>query len=345
MRRTLWVGFTFVWAQIQIQSADLPAAGTEYIFSQSRPRPGLDFLTTGPNHTWDFSQLTADTQLIVQWKNPLQVPQYLFSCGNASFQALLLKIAESLPSQGGVSLRDVYAFLRKGPSKMTVEGVGVSVNGAPLTQCYQDPDEIYVLPLSYGNRDSTTFWLRLTFQVPNLGPVTYVQRGYRIHQVDGYGQITTPYGQFPCLRLRRDVHQKDTVYFQGLYVRQGDTSYTELEWLGTGQGMPLLRVQGNFVLGNFVPTTIQYKDNARSSSFSWAFSSVWVGPNPNAGALFIQPPRGTFVVRNLVGEVVLEGEVPADGKVHLPPTLPEGVYFLRLAQDARVSWHRFVLVR
>lgn len=345
MWRMLWLFLPLVWAQIQIQSGDLPTAGTDYTLSQSRPRPGLDFLATGANYTWDFSSLSADTQLVVQWKSPIQVPQYILSCGNASLQALLLKLADSLPSGGGITIRDLYAFLRKGSSKMTVEGVGASVNGVPITQCYQDPDEIYVLPLNYGNRDSTTFWLRLTFQAPNGGTVTFAQRGYRIHQVDGYGQVTTPYGQFSCLRLRRDVHRKDTVYYQGFPVQWRDTSYTELEWLGTGQGVPLLRVEGSFILGNFTPTIIQYKDNTRSSFLSLASGTVRVGPNPARGMLYIEPARGHFVVRSLIGEVLLEGEVPPDGKLQLPPTLPEGVYFLRLSQDQRVSWHRFVLIR
>ncbi len=345
MRCLLPVLLGLAWAQSQIQESDLPSAGSEYLVSQSRPRAGLDFLATGANYTWDFSQLSADTQFIVQWKSPFQVPQYGFSCGNASLQALLLKLADSLPSQGGVTIRDMYAFLRKSPSKMTVEGVGATVNGAPIWQCYQDPDEIYVLPLNYGDRDSTTFWLRFTFQVPNFGTVTYAQRGYRIHQADGYGQITTPYGQFSCLRLRRDVHQKDTVYFQGFPVQRRDTSYTELEWLGTGQGVPLLRVQGSFVLGNFTPALIQYKDQARSSSLLMAGGSIRIGPNPTRGVLYIEPAQGTFAVRNLIGEVLLEGEVPPDGRLQLPPTLPEGVYFLRLTQQERTSWHRFVLLR
>ncbi len=346
MWRSFLLACGWVWAQIQIQAGDLPSAGGSYTVSQSRGRLQVDFLTAGPGHTWDFTQLPADTQFTLEWKGPWQVPQYVFSCGNASLQALLLKIADSLPSQGGISIRDMYAFLRKSSSKMTVEGVGISVNGAPLTQCYQDPDEIYVLPLSYGDRDSTTFWLRFSFPVPNMGTVTFAQRGYRIHRVDGYGQVSTPAGSYACLRLRRDVREKDTVYFNGFPVQRRDTAYTELEWLGQGEGVPLLRVQGSFMGSNFIPAVVQFKGTRQAASVQGGSRpAAQIGPNPTRGTLTISPARGQYAVYSLVGQIMAEGEVPPSGQVLLPPTLSEGVYFLRLQQDGHTGWYRFILLR
>jgi len=346
----MWRTFPFlaiVWAQIQISASDLPAPGSSYTVSQSRPQPGTDFLSTGANFTWDFSQLSADTQLTVEWKSPLQVPQYVLSCGNASFQALFLKIADSIPAPG-FTIRDVYAFLRKSNSQFSVQGVGATVNGFPITQCYQDPDEIYMLPMTYQREDSTTFWLRLNLTVPNFGNVTVAQRGYRLHEVDGYGQLTTPYGTFQVLRLRQYVRQRDTVFFNGFEVQRRDTSYIVLEWHGEGQGIPLLRVQGTeqVVGGNstFVPAIIQFKDNARTAALITGGENISISPNPCRGILHISAHGASFVVYNLIGKPVAEGEVPQDGTVRLPTTLPEGIYFLRLTDRGRTYWHRFALV-
>lgn len=349
MRKALLplLGLGLVWAQIQIESSDLPAPGRSYRISQSRPQPGgPDFAATGAGYTWDFSQLVADTQLTTEWKSPLQVPQYVFNCGNASFQALLLKVADSFPSQGGVTIRDIYAFLRKGSSQMSVTGVGATINGFPTTQCYQDPDELYVLPLAYGDADSTTFWLRLNFST-TFGNATLAQGGYRLHRVDGYGTITTPYGTFPCLRLRRFVRQRDTIYLSNLPVQRQDTSYIELEWLSTGQGIPILRVQGQEVGGSFVPAIIQFKDTVRSaSSLSHAESSLLIGPNPARDVLYLSKPGGRYEIYTLIGQRVAEGEVLPDRQIRLPADLPEGVYFLRVRREGNESWHRFVrLVR
>lgn len=342
MRIAFLAIFGLAWAQIQIQASDLPSPGANYTVSQSRPRPGgPDFAATGAGYTWDFSQLVADTQFTVEWKSPLQVPQYTLSCGNASLQALFLKVADSFPSQGGISIRDIYAFLRKGSSQMSVTGVGATVNGFPITECYRDPDELYMLPMTYGRTDSTTFWLRLNFTAP-FGNVTWAQRGYRLHNVDGHGTVTTPYGTFPCLRLRRYVHQRDTIYFGGIAFQQTDTSYIELEWLGAGQGIPLLRVQGQQVGSSFVPAAIQFRDTIRSSNLLSAEGPLQISPNPAREVLYLSKPGGRYEIYSLIGKRVAEGEVPVDRQIRLPADLPEGVYFLHLRREGSESWHRFV---
>ncbi len=343
MRIAFLAIFGLAWAQIQIEASDLPSPRSSYLVGQSRPRPGgPDFAATGAGYTWDFSQLVADTLFTVEWKSPLQVPQYSLSCGNASQQALFLKVADSFPSQGGISIRDIYAFLRKSSSQMSITGLGATINGAPITQCYQDPDELYMLPMTYGRTDSTTFWLRLNFNPPFGGSATLAQRGYRLHNVDGYGTITTPYGTFPCLRLRRYVYQRDTVYFNGFPVQRTDTSYIELEWLGRGQDIPLLRVQGQQVGSSFVPAVIQFKDTVRSSSLLSAEGPLQISPNPAREVLYLSKPGGRYEIYTLVGQRVAEGEVPADRQIRLPADLPEGVYFLRLRREGSESWHRFV---
>ncbi|MCX7652086.1 MAG: T9SS type A sorting domain-containing protein [Bacteroidia bacterium] len=338
-----WLG---AWAQIQITSSDLPSAGQSFTVSQSRPQPGWDFLTTGPNHTWNFGQLPPDTQIAVEWKGPWQVIQYSFSCGNASLQALLLKVADSIPTPTFM-IRDVYAFLRKSPSQMAVHGVGASVNGIPLTQCYQDADELYLLPLSYGDTDSTTFWLRLNLTTPS-GSIIWAQRGYRLHNADGYGQLTTPYGTFSVLRLMRRVRQKDTIYWNGLPFRTSDTSFVELEWLGQGQGIPLLRVQGTMrTIGgvpSFLPASIQFKDTVRTSSLTLRSEKPTIAPNPSRGILQVSLPGAKFEIYNLIGKLMISGEVPQDSTLRLPPTLPEGVYFLKLIHGAKEYWYRFSLM-
>jgi hypothetical protein len=93
------LGFlAILWAQITIQSADLPSPNSAYPVGQARPNPSIDFATTGANHTWNFSTLQADTHFTSEWKGIGSVPQYSFSCGNWQFwQSLLLKIADSPP--------------------------------------------------------------------------------------------------------------------------------------------------------------------------------------------------------------------------------------------------------
>ncbi|MCS7162734.1 MAG: T9SS type A sorting domain-containing protein [Bacteroidia bacterium] len=352
----MWVLAFFLglgWAQLQLTQADLPNAGEQHIVSQARATLQVDYLATGAGYSWNFAQLSPDTQLRVEWKRPTEVPRYIFNCGNLSFQALLLKLADSLgsfsiPGSGTIQARDLYAFLRKSSSEFAVNGIGVTLNGLPITSCYRDPDEVYVLPMQYGRRDSTTFWVRFDFAAPGGSQITLSQRGYRIHQVDGYGTVTTPLGTFSCLRLRQDVRQWDTLFFNGLPMQRRDTSYTLLEWLGREQGVPLVRVQGTFQMNRFFPTLVQYKDTLRSTRSPTAtaapFTFPTLQPNPTRGVLYIPLPGARYILRNVIGQVIGEGEIPPEGKILLSSTLPSGVYYLQLFYEGRENWQRFVFL-
>ena len=336
----------FLWGQITIQNTDLPSPGTTYSFGQARPNPALDFATTGAGYTWDFSELRADTHLFSEWKSINSVPSYAFSCGNWQFwQSLLLKIADSIPTPIG-TFRNVYAFLSKTNSHMRIEGLGVTFNGMPLASCYSDPDELYVLPLTYGDRDSTTFRLQLEFQVPNPpGTVAIVQRGYRIHEVDGYGQVQIPLGTYDCLRLKRKIYQRDSVFFNGFPLQSRDTTYYELEWLGQGKGIPLVRATGNYTMGQFVAASVSFQDSMAASSLQEAGRSWVVGPNPTMGVLYLPREGGSYAVYDLTGRLWQDGPWPADGRLVLSPAMPPGVYFLRLRREGKESFHRFILAR
>jgi hypothetical protein len=341
------LGFlAILWAQITIQSADLPSPNSTYPVGQARPNPSIDFATTGANHTWNFSTLRADTHFTSEWKGIGSVPQYSFSCGNWQFwQSLLLKIADSAPTPLG-TIRDMYAFLSKTNTHLRIEGVGVTLNGIPLTFCYSDPDEVYVLPLTYGRRDSTTFRLRMEFQPPNQpGTVVIVQRGYRIHEVDGYGQVQIPIGTYDCLRLKRKVYQRDSVYFNGFPVQSRDTTYYELEWLGQGKGIPLVRAAGNWMMGNFVAASVVFQDSIMRSSLREGERDLVLGPNPTSGVLFLPKEGERYAVYDLTGRLWQEGAWPPDGRLVLSSAMPNGVYFLRLRRSAGESFHRFILAR
>ena len=338
--------FACLWGQITIQSSDLPSPGSTYSFGQARPNPALDYAATGAGYTWNFSGLRADTHLLSEWKSISSAPQYSFSCGNWQvWQSLLLKIADSIPTPIG-ALRNVYVFLSKTTNHLRIEGLGATFNGLTLTFCYSDPDELYVLPLRYGDRDSTTFRLRIEFRPPNQpGTVAIVQRGYRIHEVDGYGQVQIPIGTYDCLRLKRKVYQRDSVYFNGFPIQSLDTTYYELEWLGQGKGIPLVRATGNWRMGNFVAASVSFQDSTTASSLQAAGQSWVVRPNPTTDVLYLPREGVSYAVYDLTGRLWQEGPWPADGRLVLSPAMPAGVYFLRLRREGRESFHRFILAR
>jgi hypothetical protein len=126
----------------------------------------------------------------------------------------------------------------------------------------------------------------MEFQPPNQpGTVAIVQRGYRIHEVDGYGQVQIPLGTYDCLRLKRKVYQRDSVYFNGFPVQSRDTTYYELEWLGQGKGIPLVRAAGNWMMGNFVAASVVFQDSTYAVQFERGGEGFGLGSESNEWGL------------------------------------------------------------
>ncbi|MCS6790479.1 MAG: hypothetical protein NZ580_05830 [Bacteroidia bacterium] len=343
----LWI-FLLSWAQVQITAADLPTPRSTYYVAQSRQSRNVDFTATGAGYDWDFRSLRADTILPLEWKSPIQAPEFAFSCGNASLQALLLKLQDSLFSFSNVQVRDLHAFFRKSTSQLTLTGVGVKVNGFPSTTCHIDPDEVYNLPLTQGRFDSTTFYFRLSFTLPSPPVnVVYASRGYRLHRVDGHGQVQTPSFQAQCLRLRRDTYQKDTVYVGGLPFARIDTSYTDFEWLAQGQGIPLLRVTGTWSQASgtptFQPAIIQYKTTQPTSLAYSGSLSIFLHPNPAQHYVCGTPAGAAYHLYDGLGRVIATGHASAEGYIYFPEPLAPGAYMLRMVWRENEAWSKVLI--
>lgn len=244
-------------AQITITQADMPVVNDTIRISVATPLANsLNFSQTGANTNWNFSTLQAGSQEVVKYVSSLSTPYgfyFLNTYGN--------KIADSLGGFGSFSFKNVYNFYRRTAQKFTAEGLGVSVNGIPLAADYSDPDEQYTFPLSFNDFDSTTFAVSLN--IPTLG--TYKSKGYRINQVDGWGNITTPYGTYPCIRVKSTIISNDslTVSQPFPFSFGFPNNRQEIRWLTNGQKLPLLEVQGTQQGNNFTPNRVTYRDIAR----------------------------------------------------------------------------------
>lgn len=244
-------------AQITITQADMPVVNDTVRISVATPLANsLNFNQTGANTNWDFSTLQAGSQEVVKYVSSLTTPYgfyFLNTYGN--------KIADSIGGFGAFSFKNVYNFYRRTAQKFTAEGLGVSVNGIPLAADYSDPDEQYTFPLAYNDYDSTTFAVSLN--IPTLG--TYKSKGYRINTVDGWGNITTPYGTYPCIRVKSTIISNDSLTIsQPLPISFGfPNNRQEIRWLTNGQKLPLLEVQGTQQGANFTANRVTYRDIAR----------------------------------------------------------------------------------
>jgi hypothetical protein len=249
-------------AQITIINTDLPGSGDTLRYSTANLDTLTEntYITAGANVTWDFSHLEATGQAVDHYKPSLQTPYAGFFFGFNRYGKLE---ADSI-GFGQFMFKDVYRYYKNSTSKFEIEGVGMKYSGFPIPSYYADADELYQFPLDYNDFDSSTF--SYTLSLLTLGTLQTV--GYRLNTVDGWGQITTPYGTFNALRITTDVISRDSVALGGLFGFGFDNHQREIKWLATSLGYPVMQVSGAVTNGQFNPNTVTYRDSFRVTPIS-----------------------------------------------------------------------------
>lgn len=244
-------------AQITITSNDMPGMSDTLRFSSANIDGVTDsmYQISGANMTWDFSHLEANSQGLESYKPSLQTPYAGFFFGLNRYGKLE---ADSI-GFGQFVFRDVYRFYKNTNAQFEIEGVGLKYSGFPIPSYYADNDEIYQFPLDYNDFDSSTFDYTLTLLT--FGSLN--TKGYRTNSVDGWGQVTTPYGTFNALKVTTDIVSTDSVSFG--FLNFGFPNHQrEVKWLANGEGYPIVQVSGAVVGGTFTPTTVEYRDSFKT---------------------------------------------------------------------------------
>ena len=287
----------------------MPMSGDTIRYSNASLTSIGDYTTSGVNYNWDFSLLDTISQTIRKFEPALSTPYFYF--GATGYGE---KTADSV----GVNpflFKNIYSFYKKNNTKFYVDGIGMTFSGFPIPNFYSDKDELYLFPLTYLNRDSSTF----KFSTITTGTIpAYSKQGYRITEADGWGTITTPYGTAQCLRVVSTQYSQDSIkgtitlpIIGATPLNLGFPNYTKsYQWLTLGEKIPYLEVSGTVVAGNFVLRNIKYRDNKRSfvgieeESIDLALS---VFPNPTNTDLNIIIPQNT---NDVVAEITdLQGKL------------------------------------
>ena len=98
--------------------------------------------------------------------------------------------------------------------KETMLGITATIGGIsiPAPFDYEDHGSLFQFPLNYLDQDSS--YGRLVLDFNDLGVVfKQSNNSKRINTVDGWGSLSTPYGDFPeVLRMRTVIERTDTTF-------------------------------------------------------------------------------------------------------------------------------------
>ncbi len=271
MRKTalilaLLISLISLQAQITITQSDMPNISDTIRISTSSVPTFPDPALTGPDYFWDFSSLLPDSQQVESYVSVSSTPflyQLIFNASVANLASPITAI-DFIP---GLDVSDAYIFYKNTQNAYQRAGYAATAFGIPIPLKFNNPEVLYKFPLS-ANSPADSSQSNFSFSIPNLGYLS-IQRK-RVNEVDGWGSLTTPYGTFDVLRLKSTVYEYDSIYIDS--VQTGlplIRNYIEYQWLGTGQGIPLLSVtqEGPIttaryrdIASNFNPIVIQAED-------------------------------------------------------------------------------------
>ena len=295
-------------SQITIDQNDMPNAGDTIRLSSSFDIGLLNYTETGNNFTWDFSGLfplsqSVDTFVSVQETH--WVYQLVF-WGSAN----LAQPLKDFDFFQGFQVTDVYDFFKNTSSDFRKTGYGVTLNGIPVPNKFQEPDIIFKFPLNPENLDSSLSSYEIS--IPGIGYSGGWKK--RVNHADGWGTLITPYGTFETIRVKSDVIQYDSIYIDSLGIGFPVTrNYTEYKWLGNDFGLPLCTVIDEGLL-----PTISYIDSVRSLFTGYDLShkpqsKINIYPNPASQEITIEfntdnPSDVDILLKSLSGEAVMKFE-------------------------------------
>ncbi|HTX87756.1 MAG TPA: T9SS type A sorting domain-containing protein, partial [Bacteroidales bacterium] len=144
-----------------------------------------------------------------------------------------------VPPVPGVPVTHPLTFFHNGSAGYSDVGFAVTMMGIPVPLRYDNPELIYSFPLTTGSTWSSQS--SVSIALPGLG--AYYTSRQRSGVADGWGTLVTPYGTFQVIRVKSVLEEFDSIYIDslgtGIPVHRSITQY---QWLGKGQGVPLLEI-------------------------------------------------------------------------------------------------------
>ncbi|MDZ4758450.1 MAG: T9SS type A sorting domain-containing protein [Bacteroidota bacterium] len=243
-------------AQITITQSDMPSNGDQIIYTIAQAQnTGFSATKTGSNQTWDFSKLVPTTQDVYNFKSSLQTSYLLYF-----FNTIGLKTQDSL-NLFIATFYDIYDFYKKNKDKWSIVGRGFTYSKIPLPANFTKEDIIYKFPLNYGDIDSNEYAFALSDPTGTL-PISFKEFGTRVNTVDGWGSLTTPYGNFDCVRVKSKITYIDSIKVSNFSFGIPGTRY-EYKWLTNGEKIPILQIDGTEVFNTFAISSVKFRDNKR----------------------------------------------------------------------------------
>jgi hypothetical protein len=287
--------------QITLTDQHFAGPSESYIFS-TLTDPTIDYATTGANHTWDFSTMVPQDQRSLITRPSSQITGLSIiqfgSFAPAPYKATYFNSSTDLPLDQAsaflpISIDEMNAFTKNTSSAITSIGYEIVSSGQGIGFRSDTIETRYALPMTYGNNYESRGYTNL-----DLNPIydaKWRQHRHRVTNVDGWGIVKTPFGQFDALRIHHVIDEFDSIYvsIQGfaMWIPIPVPLAHEYEWRSTSDKEAVMRIKTSEIGGTETVTAVEYRDNFNGLGLTESTLNVSFYPNPVANELHVSTPE------------------------------------------------------
>lgn len=257
-----------LFSQTTINSSDFPTGGDTVLVSITNDFE-YDFESTGADYVWDYSALNMNEQRIDTFfdiDDASLLYQVVFNNGwfdpdyQADYYTPLLNFA--FPETDVVPIGNPVGFTKTESDKVEIIGVGLEISGIKIPVKNEIIDIEYELPMNFEDA-----WESNSFFEVDLNPAfdgILRRHQERVSEVDGWGEVTTPFGIFDVLRTTAKIDFTDSLRITfgefTTWIELPTPSQVVYSWWAKDQKIPVLQVIAQDVGGSETITSVEYKD-------------------------------------------------------------------------------------
>lgn len=340
-------------AQITIDESDILESEDSVGVSTSLDL-SIDFATTGQNHTWDFSTLTANESYFETAKSMASggvVINFQFGpFADAEYQSSYFQNFDGLPVEEltnflPVQINSVNRMIKVESNQLTFPGYALEVSGQVIGFQSDTIEKAYEFPLSFGDSYESVGYTDINFSPVYEARIKMHRK--RTSSVDGYGQLITPHESYDVLRVHHVINELDSIYVEIGPLNQWiplNRTLHEYEWWAKDKKRPVLKVETETLGTNEVPSRISYINNQTSSTHKEKLSTH-IYPNPSKGVFTISAEKRLkkLSVYSLEGRKVFQREDLGHKSSIDLSHLETGSYFIHAYSEKDQSFQTIII--
>ena len=351
--------FNFSFGQISLQESDFANPNDSVRYSQSVDQE-LDFSSTGPNNTWNFSSLTSSGQFVKNF-NPIGFGSLLVQAtfgffAPQNYQASYFTQNTDLPIEFlstflPVSVSDLNAYTHSSSSKISSIGYSLSVNSQAVPFKSDTIETRYSLPLDYNDSYNSRGYTLVDFNP--VADFKFKQHRQRSSVVDGWGSLILPNGTYNVLRLKHQINEIDSIYlgvipgFPATWIGTPPIQTVEYEWIGESKKDVLLKIVTSNTNGGEQIQSVEYQDNYLAADLEEQGTDFFLSlvPNPAEDKLTITSSSSIrdYQVYDITGKLILEqNEIEASSFEIDITKFPFGAYVISLNSASSSKKIKFI---